>query len=467
MQKVTAKIIGGNGDSLSVGALPCDGTFPTGTAQWEKRNIALEIPVWEPDICIQCAKCAMVCPHAAIRMKVYDPGVLVGAPPTFKSMDYKGQEFDGMKLTIQTAPEDCTGCGICVHVCPAKSKTETRIKALNMMPQPPLREPERENYSFFLDIPEYDRRDVKVATIKGSQVFQPLFEYSGACAGCGETPYLSCSPNSSAIVSSLRTRQAALPFMVAICRPHLGVKTKRVGDPPGNSLFEDNAEFGLGFRLTLDKQAEQARELVERFSWRNWYSTGARLIEAVQDDEADIYEQRLRVEKLKTLLKSLDTAEARNLLTLADCLVKKSVWIVGGDGWAYDIGYGGLDHVLASGKNVNVLVLDTEVYSNTGGQMSKSTPRGAVAKFAAGGKAAPKKDLDLHAMIYGNVYVAQIAMGAGDLQTVKAFVEAEAYDGPSFDHRLQSLHCARHQHANGDGRSEGSGPVGALAHVSL
>ena len=443
VQEVTAKIIGGNGDLLPVSALPCDGTFPTGTAQWEKRNIALEIPVWEPDICIQCAKCAMACPHAAIRIKVYEPRFLADAPPTFKSMDYKGQEFEGMKLTIQTAPEDCTGCGICVHVCPAKSKTETRIKALNMMPQPPLREPERKNYAFFLDIPEYDRRQVKVATIKGSQVLQPLFEYSGACAGCGETPYLKLLTQlfGDRLLVANATGCSSIYGGNLPTTPWSQTKEGR-GPAWANSLFEDNAEFGLGFRLTLDKHGEQARELVERLAGAIGPELARELLEARQNDEADIYEQRLRVEKLKTLLKSLESAEARNLLSLADCLVKKSVWIVGGDGWAYDIGYGGLDHVLASGRNVNVLVLDTEVYSNTGGQMSKSTPRGAVAKFAAGGKAAPKKDLGLHAMTYGNVYVAQIAMGASDLQTVKAFVEAEAYDGPSLI--IAYSHCIAH-----------------------
>ncbi len=443
VQQVTAKIIGGNGDFLPVSALPCDGTFPTGTAQWEKRNIALEIPAWQPELCIQCAKCAMVCPHAAIRIKVYEPRTLADAPSTFKSMDFTGQEFEGMKLTIQTAPEDCTGCGICVHVCPAKSKTETRVKALNMMPQPPLREPECDNYAFFLDIPEYDRRQVKAATIKGSQVLQPLFEYSGACAGCGETPYL-----------KLLTQLFGDRLLVANATgcssiyggnlPTTPWSQNRDGKGPAwaNSLFEDNAEFGLGFRLTLDKQAEQARELVARLAHAVGPQLAQELVEAPQKDEADIYEQRLRVEELKALLTSLDTAEAGNLLSLADCLVKKSVWVVGGDGWAYDIGYGGLDHVLASGRNVNVLVLDTEVYSNTGGQMSKSTPRGAVAKFAAGGKPAPKKDLGLHAMIYGNVYVAQIAMGASDLQTVKAFAEAEAYEGPSLI--IAYSHCIAH-----------------------
>jgi len=443
VQEVTAKIIAGLGDDLPVSALPCDGTFPTGTAQWEKRNIALEIPAWDPEICIQCAKCAMVCPHAAIRMKVYEPRHLTDAPPTFKAMEYKGQEFAGMKLTIQTAPEDCTGCGICVHVCPAKNKKETRLKAINMVPQLPLREPERENYTFFLDLPEYDRRLVKPATIKGSQVLQPLFEYSGACAGCGETPYL-----------KLLTQLFGDRLIVANatgCSSIYGgnlptTPWSQNGDGRGpawaNSLFEDNAEFGLGFRLTLDKQSEQARELVQRLSGLFSEELAHQILGASQKDEADIYEQRLRVEQLKQKLGGLDLPEARNLLSLVDHLVKKSVWIVGGDGWAYDIGYGGLDHVLASGRNVNVLVLDTEVYSNTGGQMSKSTPRGAVAKFAAAGKPGRKKDLGMLAMGYGNVYVAQIAMGANDAQTVKAFAEAEAYEGPSLI--IAYSHCIAH-----------------------
>jgi pyruvate-ferredoxin/flavodoxin oxidoreductase len=443
VQNVTAPIIAGYGDMLPVSVLPVDGTFPTNTACWEKRNIALEIPAWQPDLCIQCAKCALVCPHAAIRMKVYDPKFLAEAPPTFKSMDWKGEEYAGLKLTIQTAPEDCTGCGICVHVCPAKSKQETRLKAINMMPQLPLREPERENYVFFLNLPEHDRRHVKSSTIKGSQVLQPLFEYSGACVGCGETPYL-----------KLLTQMFGDRLLVANATgcssiyggnlPTTPWSQNKDGRGPAwaNSLFEDNAEFGLGFRLTLDKHTDQARELVERMVEVIGTEFAAELTGASQRDEADIHDQRERVEKLKTLLRSVDSADARNLLTLADSLVKKSVWIVGGDGWAYDIGYGGLDHVLASGHNVNVLVLDTEVYSNTGGQMSKSTPRGAVAKFAAGGKPAPKKDLGRLAMSYGNVYVAQIAMGAGDLQTVKAFAEAEAHDGPSII--IAYSHCIAH-----------------------
>jgi pyruvate-ferredoxin/flavodoxin oxidoreductase len=443
VQNVTARIIAGLGDDLPVSAMPCDGTFPTGTAQWEKRNIALEIPAWDPEICIQCAKCAMVCPHAAIRMKVYDPYLLTNAPPTFKSIDYRGQEFPGMKMTIQTSPEDCTGCGICIHVCPAKNKQETRLKAINMVPQIPLREPEKKNYAFFLDIPEYDRRLVKVSTIKGSQVLQPLFEYSGACAGCGETPYLKLLSQlfGDRLIVANATGCSSIYGGNLPTTPWSQNKEGR-GPAWSNSLFEDNAEFGLGFRLTLDKHAQQARELIKSFSEAVGGDLAKAVLESPQNDEADIYEQRQRVEELKTRLKLIDSSKARNLLSLADHVVRKSVWIVGGDGWAYDIGYGGLDHVLASGRNVNVLVLDTEVYSNTGGQMSKSTPRGAVAKFAAGGKPERKKDLGLLAMSYGNVYVAQIAMGAGDLQTVKAFVEAEAYQGPSLI--IAYSHCIAH-----------------------
>ncbi|MEW5974807.1 MAG: pyruvate:ferredoxin (flavodoxin) oxidoreductase [Acidobacteriota bacterium] len=443
VQKVTACIIAGLGDSLPVSAMPCDGTFPVGTAQWEKRNIALEIPAWDPEVCIQCAKCALVCPHAAIRIKVYEPAFLEGAPHAFLAMDYKGQEFEGMKMTIQTAPEDCTGCGMCVYVCPAKNKKETRLKALNMVPQLPVREQERENYKYFLGIPEYDRRKVRVGTIKGSQVLQPLFEYSGACSGCGETPYVK-------LVSQLFGDRMIVANATGCSSIYGGnlPTTPWTSNPEGrgpawsNSLFEDNAEFGLGFRLTLDKHTEQARELVSQLSDEIGEELARALLDCPQADEADIHEQRLRVAELKKKLETLGTAQSRNLLSLADCLVKKSVWIIGGDGWAYDIGYGGLDHVLASGRNVNILVLDTEVYSNTGGQMSKSTPRGAVAKFAAGGKSAPKKDLGLHAMSYGSVYVAQIAMGASDAQTVKAFVEAEAYDGPSLI--IAYSHCIAH-----------------------
>jgi pyruvate-ferredoxin/flavodoxin oxidoreductase len=443
VQQVTASIIAGLGDTLPVSALPVDGTFPTGTAQWEKRNIALEIPEWDPEVCIQCAKCAMVCPHAAIRIKVYDSRELANRPATFKSTDYKGPEFPGMKLTYQVAPEDCTGCGLCVYICPAKNKKEVRLKAINMVPQPPIRKREAENYKFFLSLPEYDRRLVKVGSIKGSQVLQPLFEYSGACSGCGETPYIKLITQmfGDRMIVGNATGCSSIYGGNLPTTPYAQNKEGR-GPAWSNSLFEDNAEFGLGFRLTLDKQLEQARELLKKLASSLGENVVKELLEARQKDEADIYEQRQRVKELKARLQDLQSPDARNLLSLADFLVKKSVWIVGGDGWAYDIGYGGLDHVLASGRNVNLLVLDTEVYSNTGGQASKSTPRGAVAKFAAGGKPAAKKDLGLHAMAYGNVYVAQIAMGSSDLQTVRAFAEGEAYDGPSLI--IAYSHCIAH-----------------------
>jgi pyruvate-ferredoxin/flavodoxin oxidoreductase len=443
VKRVSSTIYAQLGDSLPVSAMPVDGTFPTGTAQWEKRNIALEIPVWDEAICIQCAKCAMVCPHAAIRMKVYDGKHLEGAPATFKSCDFKGPEFPGLKMTLQTAPEDCTGCGLCVHICPAKNKQEVRLKAINMMPQRPLREPERRNYEFFLNLPEVDRRTVKVGTIKGSQVLQPLFEYSGACSGCGETPYVKLITQlfGDRMVVANATGCSSIYGGNLPTTPYTVNKEGR-GPAWANSLFEDNAEFGLGYRLTIDKQKEFAQELLVKLADTVGQELVDALIKAKQKDESDIYAQRQRVAELKQKLAGLDTPEAKNLVAVADYLVKRSVWIVGGDGWAYDIGYGGLDHVIASGKNVNIIVLDTEVYSNTGGQMSKSTPRGAVAKFAAGGKAAGKKDLGMHAMAYGNVYVAQIAMGSNDLQTVKAIVEAEAYDGPSII--IAYSHCIAH-----------------------
>jgi len=443
VQEVTAKIIAGFGDSLPVSAMPNDGTFPVATAKWEKRNIALEIPAWEKEICIQCNKCALVCPHAAIRVKVYEPSLLDKAPSTFQSMDFKGAEYKGMKYTVQVAPEDCTGCGICVDICPAKSKTETHVKAINMVAQLPLRESERENFAFFLDIPEADRAGVKIDTVKGCQFLEPLFEFSGACTGCGETPYV-----------KLATQLFGDRMMVANATgcssiyggnlPTTPWSTNRDGRGPAwsNSLFEDNAEFGLGMRLAIDKHEEMARELLHRSAMEIGESLSQEILEANQSDEAGIYEQRERVKKLKQKLQTLTSFEARRLHDLADYLVKKSVWIMGGDGWAYDIGYGGLDHVLASGKNVNILVLDTEVYSNTGGQMSKATPRSAVAKFAAGGKPTVKKDLALLALAYGNVYIARVAMGANDQQCVKAFLDAEAYDGPSLI--IAYSHCIAH-----------------------
>ncbi len=440
---VLSVIYAGRGDEVPVSAFPVDGTFPTGTAKWEKRNIALEIPEWDTKICIQCGKCAMVCPHAVLRIKVYDSKQLAGAPATFKSTEVRDKDWKDLKYTIQVAPEDCTGCGICVDICPAKNKSETRLKAINMVPQPPLRAPERENWEFFLKIPELDRRKIKVTNIRQQQVQEPLFEFSGACSGCGETPYLK-------LVSQLFGDRSIVANATGCSSIYGGnlptTPWAKNGDGRGpawsNSLFEDNAEFGLGFRLSIDKQAEFARELVRRLSRSIGEELATALVTAPQKDEADIFEQRQRVDLLKEKLGSLNSPDARQLLALADMLVKKSVWIVGGDGWAYDIGYGGLDHVLASGRNVNLLVLDTEVYSNTGGQASKATPRAAVAKFAAGGKPGKKKDLGMMAMSYGNVYVASVAMGAKDEHTLKAFLEAEAYDGPSII--IAYSHCIAH-----------------------
>jgi len=440
---VLGTIYAGRGDQLSVSAFPADGTFPTGTAKWEKRNIALEIPVWDTKTCIQCGKCAMVCPHAVIRIKVYEPNQLQGAPATFKSTDARDREWKGLKYTIQVAPEDCTGCGICVDICPAKNKSETRLKAINMTPQPPLRLSEAENWDFFLKIPELDRRKIKASTVRQQQFQEPLFEFSGACSGCGETPYLK-------LLSQLFGDRAVIANATGCSSIYGGnlpttpwsKNAEGRGPAWSNSLFEDNAEFGLGFRLSIDKQTEFARELVHRLSPAIGEDLAAALLGSPQKDEADIYDQRERVALLQQRLAYLESPEAKQLRSLADMLVKKSVWLVGGDGWAYDIGYGGLDHVLASGRNVNVLVLDTEVYSNTGGQASKSTPRAAVAKFAAGGKPMPKKDLGLMAMCYGNVYVASVAMGAKDEHTLKAFLEAEAYDGPSLI--IAYSHCIAH-----------------------
>ncbi len=442
-RNVLGTIYGGHGDDLPVSAFPADGTFPSGTSKWEKRNLALEIPVWDTKTCIQCGKCAMVCPHAVIRIKVYDSQHLAGAPATFKTTEARDKEWQGLKYTIQVAPEDCTGCDLCVQVCPVKSKADPKIKALNMAPQPPLRIPERDNWEFFLKIPDLDRRNIKINAIRQQQVQAPLFEFSGACSGCGETPYLK-------LVSQLFGDRAVVANATGCSSIYGGnlpttpwsKNAEGRGPAWSNSLFEDNAEFGLGFRVSIDKQTEFARELVRRLYSEIGEELATSLLNAPQKDEADIYDQRQRVALLKEKLHKLGTAEARQLLAVADMLVKKSVWIVGGDGWAYDIGYGGLDHVLASGRNVNILVLDTEVYSNTGGQASKATPRAAVAKFAAGGKPAPKKDLGLMAMSYGNVYVATVCLGAKDEQTLKALLEAEAYEGPSLI--IAFAHCIAH-----------------------
>ncbi|MCX7011040.1 MAG: pyruvate:ferredoxin (flavodoxin) oxidoreductase [Candidatus Sumerlaeota bacterium] len=443
VKNVLGRIIKGEGDDLPVSAFASDGTFPTATAQYEKRNLALDIPVWDPEVCIQCGKCAIACPHATIRMKVYDPALLAQAPATFKSADAKVPQWKGRKFTIQVAPEDCTGCEVCVIVCPAKNKRQTVLKAINMAPQPPLREAEAKNWAFFLSLPDVDRREIDPTKVREQQMQRPLFEFSGACAGCGETPYVKA-------ISQLFGDRAIIANATGCSSIYGGnlPTTPWAKDANGrgpawsNSLFEDNAEFGLGFRLAIDKQREQASALLQKLAPQVGEALANDLLAAVQKTEADIYDQRERVAALKDKLKTISGDDAKHLLSLADMLVKKSVWIVGGDGWAYDIGYGGLDHVLASGRNVNLLVLDTEVYSNTGGQMSKATPRGAVAKFAAGGKPAGKKDLGMMAMSYGNVYVASVAMGARDDQTLKAMIEAEQYDGPSII--IAYSHCIAH-----------------------
>jgi pyruvate-ferredoxin/flavodoxin oxidoreductase len=444
VRNVLGPMISQNGNIVPVSAMPVDGTFPTGTTQWEKRNLALDIPVWEPDLCIQCGKCVFVCPHAVIRHKVYDEKLLEGAPETYKHTASKFRDLgEGMAYTVQVAPEDCTGCTLCVEACPVKDKSQVGRKAINMAPQPALRKAEAANWDFFMNIPDLDRTLINPATIKNSQLLRPLFEFSGACAGCGETPYVK-------LVSQLfgdRTIVANATGCSSIYGGNLPT-TPWAKDENGrgpawsNSLFEDNAEFGLGMRLTLDKQIEFARELVVHFKSELGDELTTAILDADQTNEAGIAEQRKRVEQLKAKLGNSKDPRTKDMLSLADVLVKKSVWIMGGDGWAYDIGYGGLDHVLASGRNVNVLVLDTEVYSNTGGQASKSTPRAAVAKFAMSGKGMPKKDLGLIAMAYGYVYVARVAMGFNDQQTLRAIIEAESYDGPSLV--IAYSHCIAH-----------------------
>jgi pyruvate-ferredoxin/flavodoxin oxidoreductase len=435
VREVLAPMIRGEGDSLPVSKLPVDGTYPSGTTQWEKRNIALEIPAWDTELCIQCGKCVLVCPHSALRAKVYDDDALRDAPAAFLSAPARWKNLAEKKYTLQVAPEDCTGCSLCVEVCPAKSKIDPAHKAIHMVPQREIRDREAENWEFFLSLPEVEREKLSLRQVKDVQLLQPLFEFSGACAGCGETPYIK-------LLSQLfgdRTVVANATGCSSIyggnlpTTPYTFNKDGR-GIAWSNSLFEDNAEFGLGIRLAQEKQTEYARDLLLRLAGQVGVELTNALLKADQSSEAGIHAQRERVACLKKELQKLANGgdvDARNLLAVADLLVKRSIWIVGGDGWAYDIGYGGLDHVLASGENVNILVLDSEVYSNTGGQKSKATPRAAVAKFAAGGKETAKKDLALMAMNYGNVYVARVALGAGDMQALKAFLEAEAYEGPS------------------------------------
>jgi pyruvate-ferredoxin/flavodoxin oxidoreductase len=453
VQNVTAQIIEGLGDALPVSAMPIDGTYPTATTQWEKRNIATELPVWDEEICIQCGKCVFVCPHAVIRQKVFNPELLEDAPSTFKAVPARYKEFKDRVFSLQVAPEDCTGCTLCVDVCPVKNKSKPKFKAINMEPQAPLRDAEKENWEFFLTLPEVDKTSIPLNQVKYNQLLRPLFEFSGACAGCGETPYLK-------LLSQLfgdRVLIANATGCSSIYGGNLPTTPwahNEYGRGPAwsNSLFEDNAEFGFGMRVAMDQRLEATTGLMRDFR----DLIGPRLTDAIlyadQVTEGEIQAQRGRIAELKARLQELlagdngddpeAAADLANLLSLINILVKKSMWIVGGDGWAYDIGYGGLDHVLASGRNVNVLVLDTEVYSNTGGQMSKATPRGAVAKFAAAGKPLPKKDLGLLAMSYGNIYVAHVAFGSSDAQTIRAFQEAEAYDGPSLI--LAYSHCIAH-----------------------
>lgn len=432
VKMVTGTIIAGKGDDLKVSQLPNDGTYPLGTAAWEKRNIGLEIPVWDEDLCIFCGKCPFVCPHSAIRSKVFPAEFAKNAPPTFKHVPIKGKEFDKLHVTYQVAAEDCTGCNLCVDICPARDKSNPSHKALNMQPQAPLREQEKENWDFYITIPEYDRNKIQWAKMKCAMMAQPLFEFSSACLGCGETPYIRLATqlfgdrmviaNSTGCSSIYGGNLPATPYT-----------TNPEGRGPAwsNSLFEDNAEFGLGFRLAIDQHQKYALELLSKLKDKLGENTVEELLNADQSDEPGIFEQRERIEVVKEKLHKMDSEQASNLETVIDYMAKKSVWIIGGDGWAYDIGFGGVDHVLASGRNVNILVLDTEVYSNTGGQKSKATPRGAVAKFAASGKAVGKKDLGAIAMSYKHAYVASVAYGSKDVHTLKVFQEAESWDGPS------------------------------------
>jgi pyruvate-ferredoxin/flavodoxin oxidoreductase len=431
-QRVTGVMLAGKGDRLPVSAFPVDGTWPVGTGRREKRSLAAEIPIWNPEICIQCNRCALVCPHAAIRAKVYDPRELDSAPESFLSKPYRGFEFKDRAYTVQVAPEDCTGCNLCVNVCPGRDKSNPSRRAIAMQPQPPLRERERENYRFFLDLPEVAREEVRRLDVRSTQLFEPLFEYSSACPGCGETPYIK-------LLTQLfgdRTLIANATGCSSIYGGNLPTtpySANRQGRGPAwsNSLFEDNAEFGFGMRLAVNALEQRAVRLLHELASRLGDQLVMALLHPDTHSEGGIRAQRERVAELRAKLAGLSLPEAERLDEVADYLVRKSVWLLGGDGWAYDIGYGGLDHVLAQEEDVNVLVLDTEVYSNTGGQQSKATPLGAAAKFVMAGKSIPKKDLGMEAMSYGHVYVARIAFGADPNQATRAFIEADSYPGPS------------------------------------
>ncbi|MDR2602961.1 MAG: 4Fe-4S dicluster domain-containing protein [Puniceicoccales bacterium] len=431
VRNVIAKMMANAGDELPVSAFPPDGTWPSGTTRWEKRNIAQEVPVWTPELCIQCNKCIMVCPHAAIRSKFYGADLLQAAPPGFRSMDFRSKDNPNCKFSIQVAPEDCTGCGLCIAGCPAKDKSDATKKALNFVPHENVVGVEKQNYDFFLSLPDPDPTTLGT-DLKSVQFKRPLFEYSGSCAGCGETPYLKLLTqifgdrlliaNATGCSSIYGGNLPTTPYCT---------NDKGKGPAWANSLFEDNAEFGLGMRIATDQKRNICREILIAMRSEIGDKLVDELLSSPQTSELENFQQRQRIKELRNILHTINGPKSAILSQLADFLVEKSVWIVGGDGWAYDIGYGGLDHVLASGKNVNVLVLDTEVYSNTGGQQSKSTPTGAVAKFAAAGKSMPKKDLGLLAVTYGNIYVAQVSLGAKDSQVIQAFHEAESYDGPA------------------------------------
>lgn len=445
VKRVTAAMMAGHGDGLPVSAFPPDGTWPTGTTQYEKRNIAMQVPEWDPDVCIQCNKCALVCPHAAIRPKVYEADELKNAPASFKSADYKAPDFKGLKYTLQVAAEDCTGCTLCVNVCPAKNKAVPKRKAINMSGRDgeETRQRDHNDYDFFLKIPDPPRDKIKRLDAKGSQFLLPLFEYSGACAGCGETPYVKLLTQlyGDRLLIANATGCSSIYGGNLPTTPYCKNSDGR-GPAWSNSLFEDNAEYGLGHRVAIDQHIRQAHDLLTELGTQLDGSLVSDLLSAIQEDDAGIAEQRKRVQQLRKALKTIKTPPARRLEGLADYLVKKAVWLLGGDGWAYDIGYGGLDHVLSLHRDINVMVLDTEVYSNTGGQQSKATPLGAAAKFAAAGKSTHKKDLGLMAMSYGHIYVASIALGANDNHTVKVMQEACSYPGPSLI--IAYSHCIAH-----------------------